>query len=156
MVTPESLSAWLKDQAWLLMIFALLAVGAFLLLKYSARRRAEALSRERAEVTEGSFVEHLAAFNFDPKITGATYRYLQEVQRVSFPILPSDMLDEDLGLGSEDVDQTVSELLIALNRHEAPGLRHQPMLTVEDLIRHLQASPRKSQVKETSSESVAA
>jgi hypothetical protein len=145
MVTPDTLSLWLKEQSWPLAIIAVLVLGAFLTLKYSARRRREVMNRERSGVTEETFVDHLAQYHFDPVITGTTYRYLQEAQLVPFPILPGDALDEDLGLDSEDVEQSVSELLASLNREEAPGLRHEPLVTVEDLVRHLQASPRKAQ-----------
>jgi hypothetical protein len=142
MVTPDTLSIWLKEQAWPLGILFALVVAAFAILKISAVRRHRVLSRQREGITEQTFVEHLAQFNFDPVITGATYRYLQEVQRIRFPILPSDNLDEDLGLDSEDLDQTLRELLRSLHREGKAGLRHEPILTVEDLVRYLQASPR--------------
>ena len=94
-------------------------------------------------MSEETFTAHLQRYGFDPAITGATYRYLQEVQLVNFPILPGDALDEDPPLDNEDVEQTISELCIALKRERAPGLRHQPVVTVEDLVRMIQASPRK-------------
>ncbi len=145
MVTPDTLSIWLREQAWPIGIILFLVAAALVVLKLSAQRRHAALVRERAGVTETSFVDHLANFNFDPVITGATYRYLQTVQLVKFPILPGDALDEDLGLDSEDVEQTVRELLHSLRREESPGLRYEPLNTVEDLVRHLQASPRKAE-----------
>lgn len=146
MATPDTLLIWLKLQALPLAILAILALAAWGLLKLSARRRHAALSRERRGITEVRFVHHLKKFGFEPVIAGTTYRYLQDVQKIPFPILPSDKLDEDLGLDSEDVDQTVRELLVALGRVESPGLRYQPLQTVEDLVRHMQASPRKSNV----------
>ena len=145
MATPETLMMWLRDQAVPLAILVMLVIAAYLILKTSSSRRTASLVREREGVTEATFVEHLEQFHFDPVITGATYRYLQQVQNVSFPILPSDALDEDLGLDSDDVEQTLRELLRSLNRMDAPGLRHEPTITVEDLVRHLQASPRAAQ-----------
>jgi len=144
MVTPDSLSVWLNEQAWPIAIIVACVVFAFLALKISAKRRHKALANERQGVTEATFTDHLEQYGFDPAITGATYRYLQEVQLVRFPILPSDALDEDLGLDTEDIDQTISELTAALKRERQPGLRHTPLVTVEDLVRLLQASPRKS------------
>jgi len=76
------------------------------------------------------------------------YRYLQERQRVNFPILPGDQLDEDLGLDSEDITQTVREMTANLGRQFNPGLLHKPLVTVEDLVRMLQASPRHIAVSE--------
>ena len=143
MVTPDTVSIWFKEQAWPIGLILLLVAAAFLTVKLSSRRRAAALNRERSGVTEQSFTEHLAKFGFDPLIAGTTFRYLQEVQLVQFPILPTDTLDEDLGLDTEDVEQSVRELLASLQRQETPGLRHEPLHTVEDLVRHLQASPRK-------------
>jgi acyl carrier protein len=145
MVTPDSLYIWLKEQAWPVVIIAALVVFAFLLLKFSAKRRHKALAREREGVSEATFTAHLQRYGFDPSITSSTYIYLQEVQRIQFPILPGDQLDEDLGLDSEDIKQTVRELITALGREFNPGLLHTPLVTVEDLVRLIQASPRRSQ-----------
>jgi hypothetical protein len=142
MPTPVSLQIWLDEQAWPLGIIAVLLILAYVALRFSARRRREALARERDGVTEQSFSDYLTQFGFDATITASTYRYLQQVQRVSFPILPSDNLDEDLGLGHEDVEQTVRELSQALGRRLNPGLASAPVVTVEDLVRLLQRSPR--------------
>jgi hypothetical protein len=144
---PDTLSSWLREQAWPI-IFVLIAVGlVYLLLKLSSHSRIQKLIEQRKSATEQTFTEGLQRFGFDPAIATATYRYLQQVQQVRFPILPEDALDEDLGLGLEDVEQTVQELGLALNRQEAPGLRFSPLVTVEDLVRLLQASPRTSASK---------
>lgn len=153
MFTPDTLTLWLQEQAWPLVIIAGCVVLAFVVLKISAQRRHEALARERQGVTEETFAAHLEKFGFDPTIAAATYRYLQEVQLVQFPILPKDHLDEDLGLDSDDIKQTVREMIPALGREFNPGLLHKPLITVEDLIRLLQASPRKG-VSDSSSSSV--
>jgi hypothetical protein len=147
MVTPDTLSIWLREQAWPIAIIAVFLGLAFLALKLSAKRRHEALARAREGVTEESFTKHLQVYGFAPSITGATYRYLREVQRVQFPILAADSLDEDLGLDNEDIEQTVRELTESLGRAQTPGLRHAPLVTVEDLVRLLQASPRKAAVR---------
>ena len=98
-------------------------------------------------MSETTFTKHLQVYGFDPAITGAAYRYLQEVQLVQFPILAGDDLVEDLGLDNDDVEQTVTELTEALKRELTPGLRHTPLVTVEDLVRLLQASPRRSTMR---------
>ena len=56
--------------------------------------------------------------------------------------ITGDDLEKDLGLTPEDVDQSVRELTTALRREYRPGLQPTPLVTVEDLIRLLQASPR--------------
>ncbi len=144
MDTPDSLSLWLKEQTWPIAIILGLVVLTFIALKLSASRRHKALASQREGVTEESFTAHLQKYGFDPVIAGATYRYLREVQLVNFPILPGDDLDEDLGLDNEDIEQTVTELTEAMKRDRSPGLRHTPIVTVEDLVRLLQASPRKA------------
>ena len=143
MATPDTLTIWLREQAWPIGIILGAVLLAFLVLKISASRRRDTLAREREGVTESTFAAHLERYGFDPIIASATYRYLQEVQRVNFPILPCDQLDEDLGLDSEDINQTVREMTNALGRQFNPGLLHKPLVTVEDLVRMLQASPRR-------------
>ena len=142
MFTPDTFSMFLKQQAWPVGVVVFLLISTWLLLKVSATSRRARLRRERRHVTEDAFVAHLAQYGFDGLITRTTYRYLQDVQNVRFPILWSDALDEDLGLGNEEVDQTLRELLKALRRAETPGVSHAPIVTVENLVRHLQASPR--------------
>jgi hypothetical protein len=142
MDTPDTLTIWLREQAWPIAIILGLVILAFIVLKISARRRHNALARERDGVTESTFANHLQHYGFDPVIAAATYRYLQQVQLVKFPILPGDQLDEDLGLDSEDINQTVREMTNHLGRQFNPGLMHKPLVTVEDLVRMLQASPR--------------
>ena len=113
-----------------------------LLLKVSSWTRERSLRRSRPGLSRESFSASLQQYGFDPVITSAAYRYLQEVQLVGFPILPGDKLEEDLGLDSDEVAQTVRDLTIALRREFSPGLQPTPLVTVEDLIRLLQASPR--------------
>jgi hypothetical protein len=144
MATPDTLTLWLKEQALPIGLIALGILLAVLLLRVSARRRYSALMRERDGVTEQTFTAHLERYGFDRQITATTYRYLQETQRVQFPILPSDALDEDLGLDSEDIQQSVRDLTHKLHREPNLGLRSTPLTTVEDLVRLLQASPRKT------------
>jgi hypothetical protein len=144
MDTPDSLTVWLKDQAWPIAIIVGLAIFTFVALKFAARKRQRALTQQREGVNEASFVSHLQKYGFDPMIAGSTYRYLQEVQLVKFPILPGDALDEDLGLDTEDIEQSIAELTEALKRDRSPGLRHTPIVSVEDLVRLLQASPRRA------------
>ena len=112
------------------------------LLRVSAWARETAIRRKRRGVTQQTFTAQLEQYGFDPVITSATFRYLREVQLVPFPVLPGDDLDKDLGLSPEEIEQTVRDLSIGLRRRYSPGLQPLPLVTVEDLIRLLQASPR--------------
>ena len=100
----------------------------------------------RSGNNEDTFVDSLLAYGFDPVVARATYRYLQDKQRVSFPIEATDLLDEDLGLGMSDIEESVSDLVLICHRLNQPGLRYTPMVTVEDLVRFIQASPRLSEL----------
>jgi hypothetical protein len=142
MVTPTDLSIWLHEQAWPLVIIAFIVIFTYVALRVSAHRRQQTLAQERAGVSDQTFADYLEQFGFDPAITSSTYRYLQEVQGINFPILPSDDLDEDLGLGTEEIEQTLRELTGALKREFNKGMVHAPLVTVEDLVRFIQASPR--------------
>lgn len=142
MGSPDSLITFLREQFWPIAIVVVVIALMLLVLKLSAASRHRALTRERDGVTEDTFSAHMAQQGYDRVVAASTYRYLQEVQRVQFPILPGDALDEDLGLDSEDISQTIRELTAALHREMTPGLLHKPLVTVEDLVRLLQSSPR--------------
>ena len=88
----------------------------------------------------------MAAYGFDLEIARATYLYLQQEQGVAFPIDPRDDLDRDLGLDAEAVEQTLRDLLDRTAREYLPGLLESPLVTVVDLVRHIQASPRREAV----------
>lgn len=146
MQTPNTASIWLSEQAGPALIILCIVAFIFLVLFLSSRSRHRALARSRSGLNEHTFVDYLANFGFDAEITRATYRYLQERQNVAFPIQSSDQLDEDLGLDSDDIRQTVRELLAATGREYRPGMLHKPLVTVEDLVRYLQSCPRKTDV----------
>ena len=113
----------------------------------SAQSRRSSLVRDRSGRTEETFAEYLAGYGFDPEISRVTYRYLQRVQKVAFPIEPSDDLDRNLGLDGEEIEQTVRDLLAETGRSYLPGLLDSPLVTVVDLVRHIQASPRREVVR---------
>lgn len=146
MQTPSTLSNWFSEQADPIGMIVLFLAFVMIVLYLSARNRRARMNKERLGSNEDTFVNSLLIYGFDPFISRGTYRYLQSTQRVSFPIDPGDMLDEDLGLDSRDVDETVTDLLFATERLYQPGLKHAPLLTVEDLVRFIQASPRLSEL----------
>jgi hypothetical protein len=143
MSAPTTVELWLSQQAIPLILIAVLLITGFLILTISARRRRATMLRERIGHTEDRFVEELCASGFDPKIARQTYRMLQAEQSVHFPILLGDRLDEDLGLDTADVEEMTTNLLAATGREHRPGLRQEPFVTVEDVVRFIQASPRR-------------
>ena len=142
MQTPSTLSIWLSEQAVPLAIILVLAALVMIVLSVSARNRRVRLNQARAGTNEDTFVESLVVYGFDPQISRAVYSYLQEKQNVHFPIEATDLLDEDLGLDLVDLEETVRDVLQLTRRQYQPGLRHEPLVTVEDLVRFIQASPR--------------
>ncbi len=146
MQIPSTISIWLSEQAGPLIIIGCLVAFIMIVLFLSARNRSVSMNEKRAGSNEYTFVNYLSAYGFDANIARLTYQYLQEKQNVSFPIEASDSLDEDLGLGSGDIAETVQDLLVLTERNSQPGMMHTPLITVEDLVRYLQASPRKAEI----------
>jgi hypothetical protein len=146
MQIPSTVSIWLSEQAGPLALIVALLAFVMIVLYVSARSRQTRLKESRSHVNEDTFVDSLSAYGFDPVIARTTYRYLQDKQNVSFPIEASDLLDEDLGLDLVDVDETIIDILALTARQHQPGLQHGPIITVEDLVRFVQASPRLSEL----------
>ncbi len=143
MSTYLTLEQWLGEQAVPLVFVGFALLMGILLLYFSALSRRAALVRDRSGKTEDTFAEYLAGYGFNPEIARATYRYLQDVQQVAFPIVPKDDLDRDLGLDDTDLKRTIRDLLAETGRENLPGLLESPLVTVVDLVRYIQASPRR-------------
>lgn len=142
MQTPSTLWIWLSEQALPLAIIVFLVAFVFIVLAVSARSRRVKMNEARSGINEDTFVDSLIPYGFDPEISRTVYTYLQEKQNVHFPIEATDKLDEDLGLDMVDLDQTIRAVFQMTRRQYQPGLRHSPIITVEDLVRFVQASPR--------------
>ena len=142
MSTPLSVQHWLVDLSLPLLFIGLGILIGFTALYISAQRRRSSLVRHRSGRTVETIAEYLAEYGFDPELARATYRYLQKRQKVAFPIEPFDDLDCDLVLDGEDLSETIRALLAETGRIYLPGLLDSPLVTVEDLVRTIQASPR--------------
>jgi len=137
------LGRWMGEQAMPLFFLGFALLMGLALLYISAQSRQAALVRDRSGRSEETFTEYLAAYGFDPEIARATYRYLQQVHGIAFPILPKDDLDRDLGLNDDEVRQALRDLLNEAGRAYLPGLIDAPVVKVVDLVRYVQASPRR-------------
>jgi hypothetical protein len=146
MQTPSTTWIWLSEQAVPLAIIVALLAFVFIVLYASARSRRRKMNEARSHLNEDTFVNSLLIYGFDPVISRTTFRYFREKQRVSFPIEAADHLDEDLGLDLADVEESVHDILRLTDRLYQPGLRDAPLVTVEDLVRLIQASPRLSEL----------
>jgi len=145
MPTLSTVQHWLSEQFIPLLSIAFSLLMGLAMLLVSARSRRSALLRARKGRTEETFAQELAEHGYDSEIARTTYRYLQERQRVGFPIRPMDDLDVDLGLDSEDLQHVIQELLAKVGRSYLPGMLSSPPVTVVDLIRAVQASPRREE-----------
>lgn len=139
----SGLQGWLVEQIVPVFFIGFALLAGLALLYFSAQSRAAARRRDRAGQNEDTFVEQLAAHGFDDEIARMTYRCLEERTRVEFPILPGDDLDQDLGLDSDDVRETLMEVTARVGREYLPGLVTVPIVTVAELVRAVQGSPRK-------------
>ena len=146
MPTPFTVQQWLGEQVVPLFFIGFAILMGFAVLYVSAQSRRSSLARDRSGRTEETFAEYLAEYGFDPEIARATYRYLQRQQNVAFPVEPLDDLDCDLGLDSEDLRATIRGLLAETGRSYLPGLLDSPLVTVVDLVRTIQASPRREKM----------
>jgi hypothetical protein len=146
MQTPSTPYIWLSEQAVPLAIIVALLGLVMIVLYLSARARKAKMNEARSGVSEDTFVNSLLIYGFDPVISRTTFRYLQEKQRVSFPIEATDQLDEDLGLDVVDLEESLRDILKLTDRIYQPGLYHSPLVTVEDLVRLVQASPRAAEM----------
>jgi len=143
MPTTDTIQQWLGEQIVPVFLIGFAMLMGLVMVYLSAMNRRNALARSRAGRTEETFAEYLAKYGFDQDIARSTYRYLQETQRVSFPIEPMDDLDRDLGLDGDDVKTTLRDLLDQNGREYLPGLLDAPLVRVVDLVRYIQASPRR-------------
>ena len=144
MQVPTDLSIWLSQQARPLFVIVALLALIFITLYLSARARTIRMNAVRSGLNEDTFVNSLLPYGFDPFLARTTYRYLQQEQKVSFPIKASDLLDEDFGLDVGGLRKSIFDILALTDRDYQPGLQHSPIVSVEDLVRFIQASPRRS------------
>jgi hypothetical protein len=143
MSTLSPVLHWLGEQFVALFFIGFAILMGIAMVYFSAQSRRSTLTRDRNGRNEETFAEFLAPYGFDPDIARATYRYLQTAQQIAFPIEPADDLDRVLGLDDEDVKQAVRDLLDETGREYLPGLLQSPLVTVVDLVRYIQASPRR-------------
>lgn len=126
--------------------FGVLAVCGFLAvalgtLFFSGMLRHRRMAAAREGESLESFALHLATYGFDPALAEEIYSYLVTEEDVAFPIRHSDRLDEDLRVSEDEVHRMVAHLLRFSRREARPGMRTMPLLTVEDVLRFVQACP---------------
>jgi hypothetical protein len=142
-MSTVAIEQWLGEQIVPVVLIGFAILMGFGMVYLSAISRRNSLTRSRAGRTEETFAEYLAKYGFDQDIAKSTYRYLQQKHRVSFPIEPMDDLDRDLGLDGDDVKTTLRDLLDENGREYLPGQMDSPLVRVVDLVRYIQASPRR-------------
>jgi len=120
-----------------------LCFGLVVLFLSGVTRQRRLLSARRGEDVE-SFVLYLASFGFDAGISRSTYEYLVSEEAVVFPVHHTDRLDRDLHISDDEVSRMVDNLLRINDRVAVPGIRPVFFVTVEDVLRHIQASPMAS------------
>jgi hypothetical protein len=142
MQPPSTTWLFLTEQITPFAVIIAVLSFVMIVLYLSARNRRLHLTKARSGTTVETFVYTMVERGYDPEISGIVYQYLQQRQNVHFPIEPTDRLDEDLGLDLVEVDETTRDVLKLTQRLYRPGLRHSPIISVIDLVRFIQASPR--------------
>lgn len=124
----------------------LMAIAGFLLIGLTMlflsgilRHRRMTAARHGEDVD--TFVLHLTSYGFDPHIARETYEYLTTEEDVAFPVRHTDRLDQDLRVSDEETHRMIAHLLRKFHREAQPGMRHMPLITVEDVLRFVQACP---------------
>jgi hypothetical protein len=139
----SGIEQWLLEQIVPVFFVGFALLAGLALVYFSAQSKKAARRRDRAGQDETTFAEKLAAHGFDPAIARATYEYLEKHTRAGFPLLPADDLDRDLGMDRDDVRDALRELTALAGREYLPGLVTVPIVTVAELVRAVQSSPRK-------------
>lgn len=146
MQTPSSTWMWITEQPGSLVLTGALLLFIIALLSLSARRRRAVIGEARSGKNQSTFMDSLTANGFDAKIARTTYHYLQEKQQAGLPLAADVLLDKDLGLDSVDIDGCIRDLMQLNGRLFGPETAPPALLTVEDLVRHIQTSPHLSKM----------
>ena len=100
------------------------------------------LARRRAGYGVDTFVGQLQGEGLDPAVARAVYEYLRKAQKVTFPMMPDDTLDEKLGLAGRSLQEAIDDIIVRIDRDARPGLIVEPPETIRDLVRYVEVSPR--------------
>ena len=114
------------------------AGGTYVLAKW----RGFMLARRRAGYGVDTFVGQLQGEGLDPAVARAVYEYLRKVQKVTFPMMPDDTLDEKPGFAGRNLQKAINEIILRAGREGRPGLIVGPPETIRDLVRYVEVSPR--------------
>ena len=138
----ENFADWLHGMMAPLGILLGIALIAWAGLYCLSRAHAWRLARERVGYDEDTFARDMGQHGFDPLLARSVYAYLRDVQKIAFPMMPEDSLDERLGIADKDLEDTIRQCLLDAGREARPGLTVLPPATLEELVRYVQDSPR--------------
>lgn len=136
-----TLDDFLRGPALGLFLLGIIVLAGLSTLFFSGIVRHRRMLSERKGEDIDSFVLHLASYGFDPVLAREIYTYLTTEEDVAFPIRHTDRFDEDLRVSEEEVHRLITHLLRCSRREALPGMRHMPLVTVEDALRFVQSCP---------------
>lgn len=148
MNTTETFTDWITQQVGPLGIFLLIAGVAFLFFLLLAKWREWDFARTRSGYDVDAFVQDMRIRGVSEEVSRAGYEVIQEEQKVRFPVMPEDALDEQLGITDIDLMDTLISILKRTNRERKTGLMYMPLVTVEDLLKLVQMSPLMRRVED--------
>jgi hypothetical protein len=141
---------WAMEQLGPLGIFLVIAGIAFLFFFLLSRWREWDFARKRSSYHVDDFVRDMRVRGVSEEVSRAGYEIIQTEQRVRFPIMPEDALDEQLGITDIDLMDTLVSILGRTGREKKAGLMYMPLITVEDLLKLVQVSPISRQTADSS------
>jgi hypothetical protein len=144
----QTLSDWSMEQLGPLGIFLVIAGIAFVFFFLLARWREWDFARSRSGYGTDDFIRDMRIRGISEDVSRAGYEVIQNEQKVRFPIMPEDALDEQLGITDIDLMDTLVSILTRTGREKKAGLMHLPLVTVEDLLKLVQVSPKVHQTQE--------
>jgi hypothetical protein len=137
----QSFADWVIQQIGPLGVFLIVIAILFFFFYILSRWREWNFARSRRGYDVESFVRDMADRGVDEIVSRTGYEVMQREQKVRFPILPEDELDELLGIAGEDLNETMQSIMSRTGRLKTLGLRQMPHETVADMLKYVQASP---------------
>jgi hypothetical protein len=141
MAIVQSFSDWAMNQVGPLGIFLVVVGIAFVFFFLLSRWREWDFARHRSGYGVDDFVRDMRIRGVSEEVARAGYEVITQEQKVRFPIMPEDALDEQLGITDVDLMDTLVSILSRTGKEKKAGLMYMPLVTVEDLLKLVQVSP---------------
>ena len=107
---------WITNDGWAVGVLILFLAVSCLVVYFTARGHHRELAEARAGYNVDCFVRELTAKGCDAYVARLVYRYIEDMHRIDFPILPSDDICVTLGLTEDALLRALPALLSVSGR----------------------------------------